>query len=187
MAQGTIYLFVKSKEDLFQLALAYAMEWSLEEATQKSMGLVELRQQFIPGNASVSLATFIANPDHPVPALDAVLSEYWDSVSKAARAIKLIERCAVDWPELARFFYEEVRTTIVGNLATYLVAGAKAGICRRVIDPYMSARFIVESIAWFTIHRLGDHDARAFDSAKCKATVIDNLIHTFRLTSESHE
>ncbi len=179
MAQGTIYLFVKTKEELFFRALLKAMNRPQPVEDHVEVDLNQIALEFQATEVSPSLTKFLQTPGLVPPTLSVILGEYWDAITRGARAVKLIERCAPDLPDLAHYFYLKVRSTVVSNIAQYLSAGAEAGICRKVIDEKMSARFIVETIAWFAMHRLGDPDGRYFDPAECRATVLDNLIHTF--------
>jgi hypothetical protein len=64
-------------------------------------------------------------------------------------------------------------------LATYLERGVDQGIVRRPPDIKLAARLIVETTAWFTMHRHGDADGRFYDAAAVRATTIDALVHAF--------
>jgi hypothetical protein len=44
----------------------------------------------------------------------------------------------------------------------------------------VTARFVVESVAWFAYHRHGDPDSAAIDDATAETTVIDMTLAALR-------
>jgi AcrR family transcriptional regulator len=179
VAPGTIYLFAESKEALFWIALARTMGRPLSDVSCETPTVNELQQRFAPNGASPSLTAYLAEGDGTPPPLETVIGEFWETVERAAPAIKLVERCASDWPELAEAFYAGLRPTVLKNLAEYLARGAEAGICRAVPDPPMAARLIMETIAWFAMHRRGDPDGRFYDPAAARSVTLDALVHAY--------
>lgn len=179
VAPGTIYLFAAGKEELFWLALARSMGRPLEEVICEAPTAKDLRATFAPNGASPSLTQFIADPSAEPPPLETVLDEFWATVERAASAIALVERCASDWPELANAFYVELRPNVLRNLAEYLRRGAEAGICRRVPDAAMAARLIMETVAWFAMHRRNDLDGRHYAATAARNVTIDALVHAY--------
>ncbi|MFD7165244.1 hypothetical protein [Streptomyces violascens] len=69
----------------------------------------------------------------------------------------------------------------------YLAARIAAGLLRPVPDVPVAARFIVETVAWFAMHRHGDPDARMLSDDDCRRTVRHLLIAAFPTTEESHD
>jgi len=179
VAPGTIYLFAESKEALFWLALARTMGRPLEDVSCETPTAGELRQRFAPHGASPSLSAWLDSNRGDMPSLDRIVGEFWETVDRAAPAIKLVEKCASDWPELAAAFYVELRPTVLRNLTEYLVRGAAAGVCRAVPDPALAARLIMETIAWFAMHRRGDPDGRFYDDEAARRVTLDALIHAY--------
>jgi|SRR5579862_3526945 len=179
VAPGTIYLFAEGKEGLFWLALARSMGRPLAEIACEAPTAAELRQKFAPNGASPSLTAFLAAPHGAPPPLETVLAEFWATVERAAPAISLVEKCAADWPELAEAFYVELRPTVMRDLAEYFERGAEAGVCRSVSDPLMAARLIMETVAWFTMHRRNDPDGRLYSATAARAVTLDALTHAY--------
>jgi hypothetical protein len=116
----------------------------------------------------------------PLPDLGQVVEELWNSIERNGRALQLIERCAHDWPELAATFYDELRPELLKTLASYLERGIRAGTIRRPPNIPLAARLIVETIAWFAMHRHGDADGRFFDAETAKVSTLDALISAYR-------
>jgi len=180
VAAGTIYLFAKSKEDLFWLALNQALGRPLVVGSIHRLGGAELRESFRPEMGEIRLRS-ILDSGAELPSLEAVLTDHWNVVSHAARAIKLIERCARDWPELGEVFYDDLRKNVVRDLSDYLSTAAQAGLCRQVPNPDLAARLIIETIAWFAMHRLGDHDAHSIPNEEARDATIDALLHAYEV------
>lgn len=179
VAPGTIYLFAASKEDLFWLALKFAMAKPLEAVACRPISANEMRSEFSLDSSGFTLRGRLDAGN--LPPLETVLRDHWAVVSHAAAAITLVERCASDWPELADAFYGDLRSNVVRDLADYLVAGAEAGICRRVPHPALAARIIIETIAWFAMHRLRDADGRHMNAEAAREATVDALLHAYRL------
>lgn len=179
VSPGTIYLFADSKEQLFWLAFCRAMGQPLEGVACATPPTSEIRSRFAPDGASPSLARFLRGKADSLPRFETVLSEYWSTIADARIAIQLVEKCARDWPEPAEAFYEELRPAALSDLREYLERGAKAGVCRPVPDVALAARFIVESISWFAMHRHGDMDGRHIDAATARSAALDALEHAY--------
>jgi AcrR family transcriptional regulator len=176
VAQGTLYLYVKSKEALFWLALQRAMGEELVTEPVEGELLAHVQQKL---TLSLSMPLLWGATATNVPPLMPTLGEIWDSIERYASAIRLVERCAQDWPELAAMFYSELRPTLLRKITAYLEAGAEQGVLRRVSDPALAARVVIEAMAWFAIHRHGDADGRYYDPAAAKAATLDALFHAY--------
>jgi AcrR family transcriptional regulator len=178
VSQGTIYLFAESKEALFWLALRRAMDRPLEGCEDLQLTAEEMKTEFALKEGSLDLK-LINQGQGPMPTLGSVIREHWNVVSKAAKAINLVERCARDWPELSHQFYGILRSDVIDNLEQYLLRGANSGACREVPNARIAARIILETIAWFAMHRLGDADGRFMDPDMAREGTVDALLHAF--------
>lgn len=189
ISQGTVYLYCEGKESLFWLALQRARGQRLPSVEKGPIGprpiaetLSELIRRFDPGSYSPLLAA-AAVRDAPEPdaetELRRVLEERYDHQVSVQRAVRLIERCSRDLPELYEAFYSQSRRQLFDLWATYLRSRARAGHLRTTPDAEVSARLIVETVAWFAMHRMGDPDGYLLDDALCRETVLDGLVHVF--------
>lgn len=95
--------------------------------------------------------------------------------------LKLFARCAEDLPELAAWYYVQTRRGLLEALGGYLRARIDAGVLRPVPDVPVAARFIVETIAWFAMHRHGDPDSAMLGDADCRRSVRDLVAASFAL------
>jgi hypothetical protein len=70
----------------------------------------------------------------------------------------VIERSALELPELFAIYFLETRRGLLERLARYVERRARAGQLRALAEPVVAARWIVESVTWFARHRHGDAD-----------------------------
>jgi len=94
-------------------------------------------------------------------------------------ALKLFARCSADLPELAKWYYVDTRRGLLEALGRYLSTRIDAGVLRPVPNIPVAARFIVETIAWFAMHRHGDPDSAILSDADCRRSVRDLVAAAF--------
>lgn len=94
-------------------------------------------------------------------------------------ALKLFARCSADLPELAKWYYVDTRRGLLEALGTYLSTRINTGVLRPVPSIPVAARFIVETIAWFAMHRHGDPDSAMLSDADCRRSVQDLVAAAF--------
>jgi AcrR family transcriptional regulator len=94
-------------------------------------------------------------------------------------ALKLFARCSEDLPELTQWYYVETRRGLLEALGTYLRARIDAEVLRPVPDVPVAARFVVETVAWFAMHRHGDPDSAMLSDADCRRSVKDLVAAAF--------
>ncbi len=99
-------------------------------------------------------------------------AEHFDAVFRYRTLLRLIERCAADWPSLARIFYDDGRRAHLDRLARYLRRRHDAGLLPSLGDPEIAARFVMETVAWFADHRFGDHDGARLDDDRVRHSVV---------------
>jgi AcrR family transcriptional regulator len=176
VAQGTLYLYAKSKEALFWLALQRSLGEELGGMPQEQE-LLDLISNKL-GFAILVPSLFEHEQGRSAP-LEQAVSETWNAIETYAPAIRLVERCAWDWPELAALFYTELRPRLLQRITDYLQFGIEKGFIRKMPDVSLAARLIVETISWFAIHRHGDADGKFFDPNAAKTATVDALVHAY--------
>jgi len=93
--------------------------------------------------------------------------------------LALIERSALDVPALHAFYFSKGRRSQVAQLASYLDRRIRSGDLSPVSDVDVAARFIVETIAWFAMHRKGDLDSAMIADEQAHQTVRELLLAAF--------
>jgi AcrR family transcriptional regulator len=185
IAPGTIYTYVESKDALFHLVIeraagdttvpaslpipspdpAETMKYSVN-ALGRSSKLAEL-------NAALDRE----KADDIAQELEAIVRELYGSIARGRKLIGLIERSAVDLPELRAGFYLKGRRGFLKKIETYLTRRIDNGQLRAVPDTAATTRFVVESISWFANHRHGDQDSSNVTDESAEQVCVDMLVH----------
>jgi AcrR family transcriptional regulator len=189
VAPGTLYLYVASKEALFDLVVQRAFRDADTlppprlpiPAPAAGATLHHLRERFAREARLQALAAALSRRrvSDARAELEGIVRELYAFVAAKRRGIALLDRSALDWPELATLFFKGFRRTLLRQLTTYLERRMRQRQLRRVPHPAAAARLIVETVAWFAMHRHGDLDSSMIDDAAAEATVVDALVNTF--------
>ena len=185
VAPGTLYSYVESKEALFGLVLERASNPDVLPPTELPVRAPSTEELFDRLGKGFTWATGL-------PALHAALDrkrvtdsrrelqeiveELWDLINGSRRVADVIERSARDWPELADFFYRQLRRTLLADLTSYVERRATKGHLRPTAHPEVVARFVIETITWFARHRHGDPDTNLDDDA-VRAEVVPLIVN----------
>ena len=188
VAKGTVYGYVESKEALFDAAVRYADGHlalpSLEQLPLRSPA-AGATVAYVRGRIAAEAADMVliqvvsgrvAKGDAPSE-LSAVLSDLYRRIARNRLALKLVDRCACDYPELAEVWFGQGRGAQHALLVELLETRAAAKRLRRVENPSVVARTIIEAIAFWALHRHFDAAPQALDDAAAERAVIDLIVH----------
>ncbi len=190
VAPGTIYRYVESKDALFDLVLEHALaESPLARPTDLPYPtpppgaiLARVRQAWAEMEMPVISSALDRERAADIHAeFRGIIDEMYDRVVERRIALKIIEKSALELPGLEDVFYREIRRHILRRLTDYLDLRIRQQQIRPVPDPATSSRFILESIAWFALHRPGDPDSAEITDQLARETVLDALEHAFVL------
>ena len=183
---GTIYLYAESKDALYELALRRALEdpdvWALKlPHPNPERGQVAEHVWRCLQNAAHFPQLWLA-ADSPAPdrdaisaELDGILSELFAWLHRYRHAIKLIERSALDWPDVVRVFYRRFWRGGIRRIADYLRTRMREGVIPRRESELAAAQLVVEAMTWMAVHRYwSDADAPVSDEAVTR-TVLPML------------
>lgn len=189
IAPGTVYLYVESKEALFDLALRRALQPDLPlevpslpvPTPPPGATLAHVREQLLWSRALPALEQALGcrAPADARAELTAIILELYARNERYSRALDLISRSRADWPELENVYYRELRRGLLGQLTQYLEQRVRDGFLRPVPDLATAARLIVETIAWFARHRHGDADSAMISDEAARETVVHVLGNAF--------
>ena len=189
VAKGTLYLYVESKEALFDLVARFAdaprpfaKKPSLPVRTPKSGATVKyvrerIRQSQVPPTLGRALGGRRAGDVRGE--FEAIVSELYDTLAANRRGIKLLDRSARDYPELAALWFEGARGGLIGLLTQYLEERVRRRLFRTVPDTAVAARFIIETVTFWAVHRHSDPHPQVVDEAVAKDTVVQFLTRAF--------
>jgi AcrR family transcriptional regulator len=188
VAKGTLYGYVESKEALFDVAVRYADgHLAQPDAAQlplrtpaQGATVAYVRERIAAEAAEMALVRVargtLAIKD-AAEELTAVLSDLYRRIARNRIALKLVDRCAADYPELAAIWFGEGRWVQHGLLVELIRARAKRHRIRRVEHPDVVARTILETIAFWAMHRHFDPSPQQVDDATVEGAVIDFLVN----------
>jgi AcrR family transcriptional regulator len=188
VSPGLLYNYVESKEALFYLVVDRGFgEGPAEEPLRLPVktpgpGVITKRvaERFRTAVAMPALAAALRRPraDDPRGEMEGVVRALYATASRSAEATTMIERSAIDLPDLAQLFYRRMRASLVDRLAHLIESRAEAGQYRRVPHPAVAARLIIETVTWFARNRRGDPASESISDAAAEETVVDFIVNS---------
>ena len=190
VAKGTLYGYVESKEALFDAAVRFA-DGHGDEPEPSALPLrtpvVGSTVQYIQARLleevrDLELATVLSAAKGTRTKdgeFEGIVRDLYRRMFRNRRALKLIDRCAVDHPELAAVWFEQGRYGQVALLASYLEKRCATGTARPVPNVQLAARMVLETIALWAIHMPWDPSPRPFSEDEVENAVVDMLVHAY--------
>ena len=181
MSTGSLFTYVESKEALFHLVFAHGFDQyteTLPELPLVAPPFAQTLELIATGMRRYPVPRFRAalaetSPEDVAVELRGVVEERYEMFERLWPVLAVIERCAVELPELEDFYYGQARVGYHTQLARYLDRRAAAGLFRPMPDPAVAARIVSEAIVWFAWHRREGRDAALYDDAVVRHTVVD--------------
>jgi AcrR family transcriptional regulator len=181
ISSGSLFTYVESKEALFHLVFAQGFGRFTEVlpplplATPAPGETIELiRQELRKVPAPRLRAAF--DDDRPADArveLEGIVDERYGIIEQLWPLLAVIERCALDLPDLETFYFGQARSGFFARLTEYLEMRAAGGFLRTTPDAAVTARVIIESVTWFAWKRHQGRDAHTYEDEVARRTVID--------------
>jgi AcrR family transcriptional regulator len=188
VAKGTVYLYVESKEALFDLVLRsadaprpLATPPVLPVRTPSagaSLRYVRARLTEARPTAAILDAAARRRAGDVGAELASLLRGLYSTMARQRTGIKLVDRCAADYPELARVWFALGREAVVGALARYLETRHRTRQLAPMTDVAVAARLIVETIVFWAVHRHWDPAPQAVNEAVAEMSVVRLLTNT---------
>ncbi len=188
VAKGTVYLYVESKEALFDLVLR-SSDAPRPLATPPALPLrtpppgatlhyVRTRLTAAKPAAAVVAAAAQRRVEDVGAELDGLLRGLYATMARHRTGIKLVDRCAADYPELARLWFAQGREAVVAALVRYLEIRRRARRLAPLPDVAVAARLIVETIVVWAVHRHWDPAPQAVVESVAETSVVRLLMNT---------
>jgi len=181
VAKGTVYLYVESKEALFDLVVRHIDDPSAVETPAKlplrtpragaTLRYVRERLAKEPLVREIAEVTARRSRGDRVDELEDVLGKIYDVLARNRRSIKLADRCATDYPELADIWFHGGRGTLLAAIGAYLEARSFRGRS----DVGVIARLVLETIVFWAVHRHWDPSPQSTDESSTRKTVVQFL------------
>lgn len=160
VSKATLYYYFKSKVHLFYYVMENAgreTEAGLPPPESASIrnetDLLRLLKRRLKADTRFKSIEAVVERESSDIDLDAeiaaIIEELWDICEKNRIQIIILEKSAFEYPELAETYDRYARGQILRQLEQYLTARMRHGVIRPLHSIPATARFIVESVAWF--------------------------------------
>jgi AcrR family transcriptional regulator len=186
VAKGTLYLYVESKDALFDLVARcadeerpHAMPPALPIRTPKPGATLKyVRERLAKNQVPAALAAALGRSRVPDPRaeLEGIVRELYDAVARNRRGIKLLDRSARDHPELAALWFEGARGGLITLLGQYLEDRSRRKLLRPVPNAGVTARLLIETVVFWAVHRHWDPHPQTVDDSVAKETVVRFIV-----------
>lgn len=181
VAKGTLYLYVESKEALFQAVVRHAAGRSADPnrlplpiPTPPAGQLARrIRRGLAESAGPETLERAIERPR----ALDlraeieAITRELFAIANTHRTSIKLMDRCH-DHPELGDVYYRGGRYAQLDLLVRYLETRVAAGQLPQPASLPTTARFVIEAVATWAVHIHWDPSPQSIDPRDAEDTLV---------------
>jgi AcrR family transcriptional regulator len=186
VAKGTLYLCVESKEALFDVALRYAdvPRPIVAPATLpipapgrgRTFRYVQERLSSDPASPTLREALGRGRVGTGAAELAKIVRELHQAMARNRTGIKLVDRSAAEYPELAKVWFGQGRGALLAQLTTYLEGGIRRQRFRAVPDPAVAARLVMETLVFWAVHRHWDPAPQPVDPRAVEETVVQMLV-----------
>ena len=188
VAKGTIYGSVQSKEALFDAALRHADGHEPLPAIsalplptpEPGSTLAWLRSRMTREAQDLELMAALnrTRVRDARQELTAVLNDLYERMERNRRGIKMVDRCSLDQPELAALWFGEGRWAQHAALTQYLQRRIAKGHFRSVGDVAVAARLLLETVAFWAVHRHWDPSPQQVVESDVQTNVIELLVRS---------
>lgn len=175
VSAGLVYHYFESKEALFHVALESALDpeaagvpEQLPVRTPKARATLAMVRSHVERWVAAPLvdrALARERVSNPRAELAEIVGTFYDGAERRRLGADLLERSALELPELAGLWFGEVRKAHFENFARYLQRRADEGQLRSFPDPEIAARIIIEIVVFFSRHRHRDPYDKLEDAA----------------------
>lgn len=182
VALGTIYRYAESKVALFDAAVRHGLGDSAASEPKRlplanpepGATLAFLRKALIEFYDRLAAdREAAASGQHPIEEeLRLIIGSLYDALAQNRGGIRIVDRSAREWPELAELFFSQVRGPGIAAFEGYLKDRIAAGLLLPVPDVPTAARQILEMCAWMGIHRKWTPDERCISDEAARESVL---------------
>jgi AcrR family transcriptional regulator len=185
LAKGSVYTYVESKEALFHAVVRHADRAQRLELPDvlpvptppPGATLEEVRKRVAENRLPVLSEALDRRRVSDVRSeLEAIVRELYGVLSRHRIAIKLLDRCAHDHPELAAVWYAAGREGALALLRRYLEDRIRRRRLAPSADPAVTARIVLETVVFWAVHRHWDPLPQEVDDQAAEAAVVEFVV-----------
>jgi AcrR family transcriptional regulator len=179
LSPGALYRYVESTHALLLLVFSAdpARSWTFPVATPTRLQLLAAITDRLAALGRTPRLDAALKRRRPTPDARAelcdILQERYDLVAHSWPLLAVVERSALDLPELFDAYFSRGRRQLTDKITRYLDQRINSGALRPVPDARLAARFLEESLTWFAWHRHGDPDSADISDGEARTTAID--------------
>ncbi len=188
IAPGTLYLYFASKESLFNFLLRciFSKDQDLD-AVSVPIGSASWDFGIASGKDAFVSSKYTALIDNAVrkeevtdvhEEFEKIIRNLFSAMATYRHGITILLQSSLDWPELADFYVSIIKD-LHKALEVYLGKRIHQGLIRKIPNVSASARFILDTIAWFAVHRHRAMYQTVVSEKMAEETVVDALVHAF--------
>lgn len=188
VSPGLLYNYVESKEALFYFVIdhGFSRRFSGEPQTfpvrtpapGALVKLIAERFRQEAGAPTLWSAVRRIRAENPSLELESILRELYSNMYRTAHVTAMLDRSALDLPELDDLYFGKMRGGLVAGLTRLIESRIEAGQFRPVPHPAVTARLVVETISWFARNRRGDHASQDIDDEAAEETTVDFIVNS---------
>lgn len=186
VAKGTLYLYVESKDALFDAVLRHAdsaeriaLPAELPAPTPPPGETLEMVRKRVAREASLPLLSAALERQRVADVrgeLEGIVRELHALLYRHRVGIKLLDRCARDHPELAGVWYGTGREGALALLERYLADRIRRRRLLPVDDPAVTARIVLETVVFWAVHRHWDPSPQAIEERPAEDAVVQFVL-----------
>lgn len=185
VAKGTVYLYVESKEALFDAVVRHADREERIELPEElpvrtpppGATLEEVRKRVAEARLPVLADALDRRRVIDVRAeVESIVRELYALLAHHRVGIKLLDRCAQDQPELAAIWYSTGREGVQDLLRRYLEDRIHRRRVVPVEDSAITARIVLETAVFWAVHRHWDPSPQAVDEKTAERAVVEFVV-----------
>ncbi|MEQ1567685.1 MAG: helix-turn-helix domain-containing protein [Myxococcota bacterium] len=192
VAKGTLYGYVESKDALFDAVVRHADGHvtlprvdELPLRTPAPGATVAFVQERLAGETADLVLLRVASGDlvidDPRDELAAVLSDLYRRLARNRLVLKLVDRCAAEYPELGGVWFAEGRWAQHQLLVHVIARGIASDRYRPMASPEVVARTVLETVAFWAMHRHFDPSPQQVTDDEAEQAVVDFVSHALLL------
>ena len=186
VAVGTVYLYVESKEALFDLVVRHGAEESpdwldaleIPVRTPAAGSTVAFLKETFDRTEWPLLEAALKrkNVDDATTELEGILREQYGLIHRYRRGLLLLMRSALEFPGLAGVFVHGLRNKLLDYLSRYIAARTEAGHFRETHDLLATTAAMINAITWANLQRPHDPGLMGLSDEAVEKSTIDLLV-----------
>jgi AcrR family transcriptional regulator len=193
VAKGTLYLYVESKEALFDLVLRHADAAHVENppllpvrTPRAGETLRYVRERLQAERAPAALVSAVAGRARGTPReeLEAIARELYATLARNRIGIKLLDSSARDLPDLAALWFAGARFGLLELLTQYLARRFRQRRLKPAPDATVAARLVIETLVFWAVHRHWDPAPQSVGEDLARETAVHFVVSA--LAFEEH-